>query len=68
MTQSSVKTVWVEGCVNPSLTKSKFSTQIVSPAKPDIKYTDKMNRQDSSYQCKPPPPIIFVIQTENAIE
>lgn len=48
MTQSSVKTVWVEGFVNPSLTRSKFSTQIDSSVKSDIKYTDKANRQDSS--------------------
>lgn len=47
MTQSSVKTVWVEGFVNPSLT-GKFSTQIDSSVKSDIKYTDKANRQDSS--------------------
>ena len=62
MTQSSIKTVWVEGFLYPSLTRSKFSTQIVSPAKSAIKYTDKMNRRDLSYQCKTPHHICYSIR------
>lgn len=51
MTQSSVKIVWVEGFVNISLTMSKLSTQIVSPGKSDVKYTDKLIDK-TYYQCK----------------